>query len=47
MERPQYTNNVHVRVTKETRDLIESIAKFSGRKRSDVAREALEKGLKG
>lgn len=47
MEKQQYKRNVHIRVTNETRELIESIAKFSGRKTSDVAREALLKGLKG
>jgi uncharacterized protein (DUF1778 family) len=47
MKDTKYNDILNLRVTKDTRELIESIARFSGRKRSDVAREALVKGLKG
>lgn len=47
MSKPQYNRNIHIRVTEETRDLVNRIAKFSGKRPTDIAREALEKGLKG
>ena len=47
MKKQHYPKNIHIRVTEETRDLVFSIAKFSKRRPTDVAREALEKGLKG
>lgn len=46
MKRNNYPENIHIRVTEETRELAETIAKFTKRKFSDVVREALERGLK-
>jgi uncharacterized protein (DUF1778 family) len=46
MKTIKYDGVLNLRVTKDTKQLVNSIAKFSKRKPSDVAREALEKGLK-
>jgi uncharacterized protein (DUF1778 family) len=47
MKGQKHTETLNLRVTPGMKALIGSIARFSNRKPSDVAREALEKGLKG
>jgi len=45
MNRPKHTETLNLRVTPEMKSMLVSIAKFSKRKPSDVAREAITKGL--
>ena len=47
MKGTKYNSVLNLRVTAETKQMLQGISKFSKRKVSDVAREALEKGLKG
>ena len=47
MRNTKYNSVLNLRVTAETKEMLQGISKFSKRKVSDVAREALEKGLKG
>lgn len=47
MKGTKYNSVLNLRVTAETKEMLQGISKFSKRKVSDVAREALEKGLKG
>ena len=47
MKNTKYNSVLNLRVTAETKEMLQGISKFSKRKVSDVAREALEKGLKG
>jgi len=46
MKNTKYNSVLNLRVTAETKQMLQGISKFSKRKVSDVAREALEKGLK-
>ena len=46
MRNTKYNSVLNLRVTAETKEMLQGISKFSKRKVSDVAREALEKGLK-
>ena len=47
MKNTKYNSVLNLRVTAETKEMLQGISKFSKRKVSDGAREALEKGLKG
>jgi len=45
MKKPKHTETLNLRVTPEMKSMLVSIARFSNRKPSDVAREAIAKGL--